>query len=105
MARNLTRCGAALGIGVGGVLDYFSGRVQRAPEWVRRAKFEWLYRLYKQPWRWRRQLSLYRFALTILLSAAIGRKAVLAATSEVPGAQADQEHQSCHGQSESGEAD
>ncbi|MBI2863193.1 MAG: WecB/TagA/CpsF family glycosyltransferase [Chloroflexi bacterium] len=84
LARNLERSGAAVGIGVGGVLDYFSGRVRRAPLWVRRARFEWLYRLYKQPWRWRRQLSLYRFALTILLAAVTGDKAVLASTTILP---------------------
>ncbi|MDO8670465.1 MAG: WecB/TagA/CpsF family glycosyltransferase [Dehalococcoidia bacterium] len=82
--RNLERSGVAVGIGVGGVFDYFSERVKRAPALVRKARLEWLYRLYKQPWRWRRQLSLYRFALTVLWSAAIGRKVVLTAPSIIP---------------------
>lgn len=40
-----------LAIGVGGALDYWSGRLQRAPSWCRQAGLEWLYRLVRQPWR------------------------------------------------------
>lgn len=47
-----------VGIGVGGVFNYFSGATPRAPRWVRRVHFEWLHRLVTQPWRWRRQLAL-----------------------------------------------
>jgi N-acetylglucosaminyldiphosphoundecaprenol N-acetyl-beta-D-mannosaminyltransferase len=50
--------GATVGIGVGGSLDYFAGRVRRAPEPVRRAGLEWSWRLVRQPWRIRRQLVL-----------------------------------------------
>lgn len=38
-----------IGIGVGGALDYLSGNVRRAPIWMRRMGFEWLYRLIQQP--------------------------------------------------------
>ena len=65
-ARNLARCGAAVGIGVGGTFDYLTGVVRRAPAWVRRAGLEWLYRLLRQPWRWRRQLALPHFAALVL---------------------------------------
>ena len=67
LARNLARTGAAVGIGVGGAFDYIAGVVPRAPAWVRRAGFEWLYRLLRQPWRWRRQLALPHYALLVLL--------------------------------------
>jgi len=60
--RNLVRLGIPVGIGVGGVFDYLSGAVPRAPRWVRRLHFEWCYRLITQPWRWRRQLALPAFA-------------------------------------------
>jgi N-acetylglucosaminyldiphosphoundecaprenol N-acetyl-beta-D-mannosaminyltransferase len=43
-------------IGVGGVFDYLAGVVPRAPAWMRRAGLEWLYRLLRQPRRWRRIL-------------------------------------------------
>ncbi len=61
--RNLTALGIPVGIGVGGVLNYFAGDAPRAPAWMRRLHFEWLHRLLTQPWRWRRQLALPRFGL------------------------------------------
>jgi N-acetylglucosaminyldiphosphoundecaprenol N-acetyl-beta-D-mannosaminyltransferase len=55
-----------LAMGVGGVFDYVMGRAPLAPPLVRRVGLEWLYRLYRQPWRWRRQLALPIFALAVL---------------------------------------
>jgi N-acetylglucosaminyldiphosphoundecaprenol N-acetyl-beta-D-mannosaminyltransferase len=49
-------------IGVGGALDFVTGRAIRAPRWLQRLGLEWLHRLYRQPWRWRRMLALPRFA-------------------------------------------
>jgi N-acetylglucosaminyldiphosphoundecaprenol N-acetyl-beta-D-mannosaminyltransferase len=66
IARNLSRLEAGVGIGVGGSFDYLSGRVRRAPAWMRRAGLEWLYRLLRQPWRARRMAVLPRFALEVL---------------------------------------
>lgn len=54
--------GVKIAIGVGGALDYLSGDVPRAPGILRRAGLEWAYRLGREPWRWRRQLALPRFA-------------------------------------------
>ena len=48
-------------MGVGGAFDFMAGIVPRAPQWMRRTGVEWLYRLYKQPWRWRRMLRLPLF--------------------------------------------
>ena len=56
-----------VGMGVGGALDFVTGRQQRAPEWMQRAGLEWFHRLLRQPSRWRRQLALPRFATRILL--------------------------------------
>ncbi|MGA2393870.1 MAG: WecB/TagA/CpsF family glycosyltransferase [Candidatus Lustribacter sp.] len=56
-----TKCG--VGIGVGGSFDILAGTVPRAPRLWRRAGLEWLYRLIREPARWRRQLALPRFAL------------------------------------------
>lgn len=58
-----TGCGA--GIGVGGSFDVISGKVERAPAAWRRFGLEWLYRLLKEPHRWRRQLALPHFVLLI----------------------------------------
>ncbi len=36
-------------MGIGGLFDYWAGNVSRAPQWLRRAGHEWLWRLYQQP--------------------------------------------------------
>ncbi len=59
----------AVAIGVGGTLDILAGRVPRAPQWMRARGLEWLYRLWREPWRWRRMLALPRFALVVVLAA------------------------------------
>lgn len=53
-------------IGVGGSFDVISGRLQRAPEWMQKARLEWFFRLLQQPSRWRRMLALPRFVKTVL---------------------------------------
>lgn len=65
--RNLSRLPVALAIGVGGAYDFISGRQRRAPRLMQRLGLEWLYRLYREPWRWRRMLALPRFALRVML--------------------------------------
>ena len=54
---NLSRLGAKVVIGVGGLFDFFSGRIPRAPRWIRKLGMEWCYRLCHEPKRlWRRYL-------------------------------------------------
>ncbi|MDD2757884.1 MAG: WecB/TagA/CpsF family glycosyltransferase [Patescibacteria group bacterium] len=43
-----------IAMGVGGAFDYISGRVNRAPCWMRKIGLEWAYRLFKQPLRFKR---------------------------------------------------
>lgn len=51
------RCGAPVTLGVGGLFDYYSGNIPRAPRWMRRAGLEWVHRLRQEPKRlWRRYL-------------------------------------------------
>ncbi len=61
LAAHLHETGCGAGIGVGGSLDVIGGRVQRAPVAWRRLRLEWLYRLVREPRRWRRQLALPAF--------------------------------------------
>jgi N-acetylglucosaminyldiphosphoundecaprenol N-acetyl-beta-D-mannosaminyltransferase len=61
--------GAAVSMGVGGSFDYLTGRVARAPAWMRRAGLEWLFRLGNQPWRVRRMAVLPAYALQVLRKA------------------------------------
>lgn len=60
-------CPGSIWIGVGGSFDIWSGTKQRAPGWLRDNNLEWVYRLYKEPWRWRRMLALPLFAWKALL--------------------------------------
>ena len=68
--------GAALGVpvmmGVGGSFDFIAGVQKRAPRWVQRVNLEWFYRLVTQPWRWRRQLALPRFAWAVVFRRGTG---------------------------------
>jgi len=66
--RLKNRLGVAVAIGMGGAFDYVTGRVPRAPAWMRNAGLEWSYRLYKQPWRARRMAVLPVYAIRVLLS-------------------------------------
>jgi N-acetylglucosaminyldiphosphoundecaprenol N-acetyl-beta-D-mannosaminyltransferase len=62
------RLGVSVAIGVGGAFDYLTGRVSRAPGWMRRAGLEWLHRLARQPWRIRRMAVLPAYAIKVLRS-------------------------------------
>jgi N-acetylglucosaminyldiphosphoundecaprenol N-acetyl-beta-D-mannosaminyltransferase len=66
--RAARRLRAPVAIGVGGSFDYLTGRVPRAPLWMRRAGLEWLFRLGRQPWRVRRMAVLPAYALRVLRS-------------------------------------
>jgi N-acetylglucosaminyldiphosphoundecaprenol N-acetyl-beta-D-mannosaminyltransferase len=57
--------GVRIAVGVGGAFDFVAGRIPRAPEPIQRIGMEWLYRLGREPWRWRRQLVLPRFAALV----------------------------------------
>lgn len=64
--RKLPPCVA---IGVGGSIDVWGGTVKRAPTIVQKLNIEWLYRLVRQPSRFRRQLALPRFAWRVIRQA------------------------------------
>jgi N-acetylglucosaminyldiphosphoundecaprenol N-acetyl-beta-D-mannosaminyltransferase len=78
IAKNRHLCPQAIWIGVGGSFDIWSGRKTRAPYWLGNNNLEWLYRLYQEPWRWRRMLALPEFAFKALFF----RLKVLAATGQ-----------------------
>lgn len=68
IAANKNALGAKVAIGVGGLLDFYSGRIPRAPVWMRELGLEWFYRFWQEPRRmWRRYfvgnaVFLYRVA-------------------------------------------
>lgn len=53
-------------MGVGGSFDVLAGEVKRAPDLWIRLNLEWLYRLIKQPFRWKRILKVFEFMLRII---------------------------------------
>lgn len=75
---NLDRLGARVAMGVGGLFDFYSGGIPRAPGWVRSLHMEWAYRLYQEPRRlWRRYLIGNAVFLTRVLGARLGLPAFL----------------------------
>lgn len=66
ISENQNRLRARVLMGIGGSLDVFAGEVERAPEVWCNLGLEWLYRLIKEPWRFKRMLALPKFALTVL---------------------------------------
>ena len=64
----------AVGVATGGALGFFVGDVKRAPLWVSRMSFEWLWRLVHEPARlWRRYLIEDIAALPVLAAMAVKR--------------------------------
>lgn len=52
-----SRLNCSVLIGVGGLFDFFSGNMPRAPKWMRTLCIEWVYRLMQEPGRmWKRYI-------------------------------------------------
>lgn len=64
--QNLDKIDVKVAIGVGGAFDFISGKVMRAPRFIRSLGLEWLFRLIRQPWRAKRQFALIRFIFVVL---------------------------------------
>lgn len=63
---NLDRLKVGVAMGVGRSFDYYSGELKRAPIWMRKMGLEWLFSLFKEPKRWKRQLVLPKFIWMVL---------------------------------------
>lgn len=50
-----------VGIEVGGVFNYLAGKSRRPPIIIQKMGLEWLWRLFWEPWRIKRQLNLIKF--------------------------------------------
>ncbi len=66
LARHKRQFKGIVCMGVGQGFDVAAGIVNRAPTLVQKIGFEWLYRLFAQPWRWRRQLRLIQFMWLVM---------------------------------------
>ncbi|MEB3293224.1 MAG: WecB/TagA/CpsF family glycosyltransferase [Synechococcales bacterium] len=76
IAQHRHLCPQAIWIGVGGSFDIWAGTKDRAPGWLRNNNLEWVYRLYQEPWRWKRMMALPQFAVRSLLYRLTGHKPV-----------------------------
>lgn len=55
LAKHMAETGVTVAMGVGGLFDFYSGRIPRAPMWMRRIGLEWFFRFMQEPGRlWRR---------------------------------------------------
>lgn len=70
--ENKENLNAHLIIGVGGAFDYMSGKVRRAPLWIRKIYMEWLFRLIRQPWRVKRQSQLIVYISNVAKERIVG---------------------------------
>ncbi len=64
--QNMYRLNCKVCIGVGGSIDIFAGTATLAPEFMRKAGLEWLFRLIREPRRYKRMMDLPRFILLTL---------------------------------------
>lgn len=65
--RNQFRLKAGVTIGIGGTFDFITGKVSRAPVWIQRAGFEWIYRLLQDPKRLGKRYIIGFFKFTVMI--------------------------------------
>ena len=61
-------------MGVGGSFDIYAEKLKRAPEWVIKFGFEWLYRVCKEPFRVKRLAVIPKFILKVFVNKYIIKK-------------------------------
>ena len=87
IAGHLGRLRVQVAFGVGGLFDFYSERIRRAPVWMRELGLEWVFRLLQEPgrmWRryvvgnplflfrvWRQMLHPERFELPVVLESPV----------------------------------
>ncbi len=72
IARHKAALGVPVFMGIGGSFDVLSGRVKRAPVFMQRFGFEWLYRLIQNPKKISKVMTLPQFALLVLRQRFLG---------------------------------
>jgi len=74
ISRYLDQLGVCVAVGVGGTFDVISGRVKRAPEWMRRHGLEWAYRLLCNPRKIGKVMTLPKFLWLVFIDRFVSRK-------------------------------
>lgn len=68
ITRNMDRLQIPVCMGVGGSYDVICGNIPRAPKWMCNMGLEWLFRLIKEPWRYKRMMVLPLFFVKVLFN-------------------------------------
>lgn len=74
LSNNLKDLAVPVTMGIGGSFDVIAGKIKRAPSWFRRTGLEWLFRMFIEPWRFKRNLALIMFIILIIKNKFIGGK-------------------------------
>jgi N-acetylglucosaminyldiphosphoundecaprenol N-acetyl-beta-D-mannosaminyltransferase len=73
MASTLTKLDVKVMFGVGAAFDVWTGNIQDAPAWVKKAGLQWAHRLIQEPRRlWRRYVSIVPVFLLLILLQVLG---------------------------------
>jgi N-acetylglucosaminyldiphosphoundecaprenol N-acetyl-beta-D-mannosaminyltransferase len=75
IARHFNELNVPVSLGVGGSFDVYSEKLRRAPEYIQRSGLEWLYRVWQEPWRWKRMSYVPRFMAFALRTWLFGKRA------------------------------
>lgn len=69
MLRHRDQIHTGVMMAVGGAIDQIADPSLRSPRYIDSIGLGWLWRLIRQPWRWRRQLALLKFGWMVLAQA------------------------------------
>jgi N-acetylglucosaminyldiphosphoundecaprenol N-acetyl-beta-D-mannosaminyltransferase len=84
IARHMHEMNVPVSLGVGGSFDVYSEKLKRAPSYIQRSGMEWLYRVWQEPWRWKRMSYVPRFMAFALREWIFGPARPAAAKSAKP---------------------
>lgn len=71
---NIERLDIGMACGVGAVFNFYSGSIKRAPRWMQKAGFEWLFRMLVEPRRLFKKYIVYNTRFTFLVLKDIFRR-------------------------------
>jgi len=74
ISRHLDQLGVCVAVGIGGTFDVISGRVSRAPAWMRKHGLEWAHRLACNPRKIRKVMTLPKFLWLVFVDRFFRRK-------------------------------
>jgi N-acetylglucosaminyldiphosphoundecaprenol N-acetyl-beta-D-mannosaminyltransferase len=74
IAKHFDALQVPVSLGVGGSFDVYSEKLRRAPEYIQRSGLEWVYRVWQEPWRWKRMGYVPRFMAFALREWMFGKR-------------------------------